>query len=104
MDPARRVLPIDELERLAAQGRWLAVSTVARSKAGHTGGPLSAMDLLIALFFEELRLRPDEPDWPDRDRFILSKGHSAIGLYTVMALRGFFSVDELATFDKGDSR
>ena len=104
MGAERTTLPIGELERLAARGRWLALSTVARSKAGHTGGPLSAMDLLIALFFEELRIRPDEPDWPERDRFILSKGHSAIGLYTVMALRGFFPVEELATFDKGDSR
>ena len=62
------------------------------------------MDLLIALFFRVLRIRPDEPDWPDRDRFILSKGHSAIGLYVAMALRGYFPVEELATFDTGDSR
>ena len=104
MDAERTPLTVDELERLATRGRWLVVSTVARSKAGHTGGPLSAMDLLIALFFDELRIRPEEPDWPDRDRFIMSKGHSAIGLYTVMAMRGFFPVEELATFDKGDSR
>jgi transketolase len=104
MDPERTPLTVAELEALAARGRWLAVSTVAASKAGHTGGPLSAMDLLITLFFDELRIRPEDPGWPDRDRFILSKGHSAIGLYTVMAMRGFFPVEELATFDKGDSR
>jgi transketolase len=104
MDAERTPLTGDQLAQIAARGRWLAVSTVAASKAGHTGGPLSAMDLLVALFFDELRIRPEEPDWPDRDRFILSKGHSAIGLYTVMALRGFFPVEELATFDKGDSR
>jgi len=95
---------IEELRRLAQRGRWLAVKTVADSKAGHVGGPLSAMDLLVALYFHTLRIRPLEPDWPERDRFILSKGHSAIGLYAVLALRGFFEVDELASFDKGNSR
>ncbi|HSS36193.1 MAG TPA: transketolase, partial [Patescibacteria group bacterium] len=93
-----------DLEALARRGRLLVVESVAHSGAGHTGGPLSAMDLLIALFFGVLRIRPDEPGWPDRDRFILSKGHSAIALYTAMALRGYFPVDELATFDSGDSR
>lgn len=95
---------LDELERLAALGRWLVLKTVADSQAGHVGGPLSAMDLLIALYFRALRIRPTEPDWSERDRFILSKGHSAIGLYTVMALRGYFPTQELASFDKADSR
>jgi transketolase len=95
---------IEELQTLARRSRWLAVKTVADSKAGHVGGPLSAMDLLVALYFHTLRIRPLEPDWPERDRFILSKGHSAIGLYAVLALRGFFDVDELASFDKSDSR
>ena len=62
------------------------------------------MDLLISLYFKELKIRPDDPHWPDRDRFILSKGHAAIGLYSVLALRGFLPLEELATFDKGDSR
>jgi len=97
-------LPANELQRIANRGRWHVVSTVTASKAGHVGGPLSAMDLLVALFFNELNIRPDQPDWPERDRFILSKGHSAIGLYSVMAMRGFFPEAELATFDKGDSR
>jgi transketolase len=93
-----------ELERLAQRGRWLVISTVARSGAGHVGGPLSAMDLLIALYFRVMKIRPEEPHWPARDRFILSKGHSAIGLYTVLALRGFLPVEELRTFDKEQSR
>jgi len=92
------------LTTLARHGRWLVVSTVAGSGGGHVGGPLSAMDLLVALFFRVLRIRPDDPGWADRDRFILSKGHSSVGLYAVMALRGYFPVGELATFDKGDSR
>ena len=93
-----------DLEALARRGRLLVLESVANAGAGHIGGPLSAMDVLVALFFGVLRIRPEEPDWPDRDRFILSKGHSAIGLYAVMALRGYFPIEELATFDHGDSR
>lgn len=96
--------PSAELADLARLGRWLVVSTVAGSGAGHIGGPLSAMDLLVALYFRVLDIRPDEPEWPERDRFILSKGHCAVALYATMALRGYFPVAELATFDKGDSR
>ena len=93
-----------DLPALARRARWEVIKTVTHNKAGHIGGPLSMMDLLVSLYFKELRVRPDEPDWPDRDRFVLSKGHAAIGLYAVLALRGFLSTDELATFDKGDSR
>ena len=94
----------EELARLAQRGRWLALSTVSRKKVGHIGGPLSAMDMLVTLYFDTLHRDPAHPDDPDRDRFILSKGHNAIALYTVMALRGYLPVDELDTFDQGDSR
>src|SRR5712672_4332121 len=94
----------DELEALARRGRWLAISTVAGSGAGHVGGPFSAMDIMVALYFRVMKIRPEEPKWPERDRFILSKGHSSIGLYVVMALRGFLPIEELKTFDKGNSR
>jgi transketolase len=93
-----------ELETLAQRGRWLAISTVAGSGAGHVGGPFSAMDMLIALYFRIMNIRPEEPRWSERDRFILSKGHSSIGQYAVMALRGFLPLEELKTFDKGGSR
>jgi len=93
-----------ELEALARRGRWLAISTVAASGAGHVGGPFSAMDLLVALYFRVMKVRPEETRWPERDRFILSKGHSSIGQYVVMALRGYLPVEELKTFDKGGSR
>lgn len=94
----------EELREIAARVRWHIVSTVAASKAGHIGGPLSATDILVSLYFNEMRIDPENPDDPDRDRFILSKGHSAIGLYSVLAERGYFPVEELATFDHGDSR
>ncbi|WP_426565017.1 transketolase [Angustibacter sp. McL0619] len=93
-----------DLPRLAQQARWEVIKTVTNAKAGHIGGPLSMMDLLISLYFQELNIRPQEPDWPERDRFILSKGHASIGLYAVLALRGFLPLEELATFDKGNSR
>jgi len=97
-------LDYHELETLAQRGRWLAISTVAGSGAGHVGGPFSAMDILIALYFRVMNIRPEEPRWAERDRFILSKGHSSIGQYAVMALREFLPLEELKTFDKGGSR
>jgi transketolase len=93
-----------DLGSLAQQARWQVIKTVTSSKAGHIGGPLSMMDLLVCLYFGELNIRPENAHWADRDRFILSKGHAAIGLYSVLALRGFFPIEELATFDHGDSR
>ncbi len=95
---------VTRLEEVARQIRLAVVRTVNHARAGHLGGPLSAADLLAALYFHVLRIRPDEPAWPDRDRFILSKGHSSVGLYAALALRGYFPVEELATFDAANSR
>jgi len=95
---------IARLDEVARQIRLAIVRTVNHARAGHLGGPLSAADMLAALYFHVLRIRPDEPTWPDRDRFILSKGHSSVGLYAALALRGYFPVEELATFDAANSR
>jgi transketolase len=95
---------LDELREIARRIRVEVVRTVYHAKAGHLGGPLSAADMLAALYFHELSVRPDDPAWPDRDRFILSKGHSSVALYAAMALRGYFPVDELLTFDGAHSR
>ncbi len=95
---------LDRLREIARRIRVEIVRSVYVAKAGHLGGPLSAADMLAALYFRILRIRPDEPAWPDRDRFVLSKGHSSIGLYAAMALRGYFPVEELATFDAANSR
>lgn len=93
-----------ELSNLSIDARRLILETVHLAGAGHVGGPLSATDILINLYFSRMRLDPNNPSDPDRDRFILSKGHSSIALYTVLALRGFLPVEELATFDAIDSR
>ena len=67
------------------------------AKAGHPGGSLSAADLFTYLYFKELRIDPKNPTWEDRDRFVLSKGHTAPGMYAAMAHRGFFPVEDLLT-------
>ena len=95
---------LEELRDLARQARAHIVRSIATAHGGHLGGPLSAIDMLIALYFRILNVRPEEPDWPDRDRFVLSKGHSSIALYTALAMRGYFPTEELATFDAIDSR
>ncbi len=97
-------LSVEELRAKAKEIRRLIVTSVHHAGAGHLGGPLSAADMLAALYFRFLRVDPARPDWPDRDRFILSKGHSAIGLYAALALRGYFPVEELQTFDAINSR
>ena len=95
---------IERLQEVARRIRVEIVRSVYHARAGHLGGPLSAADILAALYFHVMRIRPDEPDWPDRDRFILSKGHSSIALYATMALRGYLPVEELLTFDAAHSR
>jgi transketolase len=95
---------LDDLVSLSAECRRLIVESIHRAGAGHLGGPLSATDLLVNLYFDVLNLDPARPHWEQRDRFILSKGHSSIALYVVLALRGFLPVEELKTFDQIDSR
>ncbi len=95
---------VEDLHRLSTRTRRLILETVHHAGAGHIGGPLSVTDILVNLYFNQLRIDPANPDDPDRDRCILSKGHSSIAIYTVLALRGYLPVDELATFDAIDSR
>ena len=71
---------------------------VHHAKVGHPGGDLSGADILVALYLSVLRLRPDQPDWPDRDRFILSKGHCSASFYATLAEAGFFPKDWLDTY------
>lgn len=95
---------LDDLRRTSAEARKLIVETIHHAGAGHLGGPLSATDLLTALYFDQMAIDPEKPDWAERDRFILSKGHSSIALYVQLALRGYFPVEELKTFDAAHSR
>jgi transketolase len=97
-------LNYEEIEAQAREARKLVVKTVNYAGAGHIGGPMSAIDVLTTLYFRQMNIDPASPDKTDRDRFVLSKGHSAIGLYCVLALRGYFPVEELKTFDQLNSR
>jgi transketolase len=96
--------PAVDAQNLARQIRAEAVKMVAAAKASHIGGALSMADLLAVLYGEILRVKPEQPDWPERDRFILSKGHSCTGVYAALALRGFFPRAELLTYGQDGSR
>lgn len=78
------------LEKLAAEARGIMVESLIAAGCGHPGGAFSSIDVMTALYFDVLKVDPSEPDWRERDYFILSKGHSSVGLYAVLALRGFF--------------
>ncbi|MBQ9444271.1 MAG: transketolase [Lachnospiraceae bacterium] len=93
-----------ELQLTAVKVRKGIVTAVHAAKAGHPGGSLSAADIFTYLYFKEMNIDPKDPQKPDRDRFVLSKGHTAPGLYSVMANRGYFPVDELTTLRKLGSR
>ena len=86
-----------ELQKTANEIRKGIVTAVHSAKSGHPGGSLSAADIYTYLYFEELNIDPEDPKKADRDRFVLSKGHTAPGLYSTLAHRGFFPVEDLTT-------
>lgn len=102
-------MPIDpalkrDLQAKAVQVRKLILEAVHKAGAGHVGGPMSMVEIAVAMYFKILRIDPKNPRWPDRDRYVLSKGHSCIALYATLALRGFFPVEEVFTYDAMNSR
>ncbi|MBI4571383.1 MAG: transketolase [Chloroflexi bacterium] len=97
----------DTLQDLTAKARRirrLIITMLTEAGSGHAGGSLSAVEILCALYFGILRHDPKRPDWPDRDRFVLSKGHATPVLYSVLAEAGYFPAEELLTFRKLNSR
>ncbi len=93
-----------ELREMAKKLRRHVITMIAHAGSGHPGGSLSAADIITALYFRVLRHDPKDPQWPERDRFILSKGHAAPILYAALAETGYFPVAELETLRKMDSR
>ena len=93
-----------ELKRIANDVRFGIIEGVYSAGCGHPGGSLSIADMLTYLYFEEMNIDPKNPKKQDRDRFVLSKGHTAPALYSVLANRGFFDVEELKTLRQIDSR
>jgi len=95
---------IQQLKDIARELRRDIVQSIYEAGSGHPGGSLSELEILIALYFCTMRHDPANPQWPDRDRLILSKGHASPGLYAVLARAGYLPVEELATFRKANSR
>jgi len=91
-------LSVEDLRKKANSIRKHIIHMIAAAGTGHPGGSLSAADLVTALYFRVLRINPNDPKWPERDRFILSKGHASALWYAALALRGFFPEEELKTF------
>jgi transketolase len=95
---------IHDLSAKAQAFRIQVLKMVYQAQTGHLGGAFSVAEILTALYFHHMRIDPAQPLWPERDRLLFSKGHACAMLYTVMAHRGFFPVEELATFRRIDSR
>lgn len=92
-----------ELEKLSVEVRKRLVQLIFDAKGGHTGGSLSSVDILVALYFDVMRIDASNPDWEDRDRFILSKGHSVEGYFCVLEKAGFITEETLSTYGKTGS-
>jgi len=84
-----------EMQKIACKVRIWTIEGVFNAKSGHPGGSLSAADIITYLYFRKMNINPEEPKNPDRDRFVLSKGHCCPALYAALALRGYFSTDEI---------
>ena len=95
---------LKELTTKAQQFRIQVLKMVYKAQTGHLGGAFSSAEILTALYFQHMRVDPTKPDWPERDRLLFSKGRACAMLYTVLAHKGFFPVDELMTFRQFDSR
>ena len=95
---------VKRLQKAAVEVRKNIVRMVRAGKQGHGGGALSAADILTTLYFEVMRVRPEEPKWPGRDRFVLSAGHKCLALYATLAERGFFDKSVLDTYGAMKSR
>ena len=94
---------IKYLQKLSMKARCAMVDTLIKAGCGHPGGAFSSIDMMIALYFKILRIDPNNPGWEKRDRFVLSKGHSSVGLFSVLYLKGFIDYNTLLTFRQDES-
>ena len=94
---------VEELKKIAKDLRKKIVTMIYEAKSGHPGGSLSVTDFVTACYFQEMNVDPKNPKWADRDRFVLSKGHSCPALYAALATRGFFAEEILHTLRKEGS-
>ena len=99
-----KITEIKELEEKSKQIKKGIIEAVYSNKSGHPGGSLSISDIMTVLYFNEMNIKPENPNWEDRDRLVLSKGHCSPALYSCLANRGYFDVEELKTFRNINSR
>ena len=93
-----------QLTELSKEARQLLTRMIGQIGVGHVGGSLSLIEALVYLYYEEMRVRPEEPGWPDRDRIVLSKGHAGPALYTLLAMKGYFDKETLLTLNQPGTR
>ena len=93
-----------QLTELSKEARQLLTKMIGQIGVGHVGGSLSLIEALVYLYYEEMRVRPEEPGWPDRDRIVLSKGHAGPALYTLLAMKGYFDKEILLTLNQPGTR
>lgn len=103
-DNATRAARVESLREKAQELRYQILTMIHHVQSGHPGGSLSAADIVTALYFDIMRIDPSRPRWPERDRFVLSKGHACPVLYGALALRGYFPVEELKTLRQFETR
>ena len=99
-----RIESREQLDRLAKEFRYIITDIMCRAGGGHIGGSLSLVEIIISLYFRIMNLKPDNPRWEDRDRFILSKGHAGPTLYTALAYKGYLKKDVLLTLNANGTR
>ncbi len=94
---------INQLKVKAQELRLIGLKMIENSRSGHIGGAFSLSEIMAILYFNKMNIRPEEPNWPDRDRLVLSKGHATVAAYTALAHRGYFPIADLQGFRKIDS-
>ena len=94
----------EQLDSLAAEFRYVVTDAICRSGVGHIGGVMSLVEIVITLYYRILKVKPEDPNWPERDRLVLSKGHAGPIVYTALAFKGFFPKDWLTTINRNGTR
>jgi len=94
----------EQLDKLAREFRYVVTDAICRSGSGHIGGVMSLVEIVITLYYRVMRIRPEDPAWPERDRLVLSKGHAGPIVYTALAYKGFFPKAWLATVNQNGTR
>ena len=94
----------EQLDALAREFRYVVTDAICRSGSGHIGGVMSLVEIVITLYYRVMRVRPEDPSWPERDRLVLSKGHAGPIVYTALAYKGFFPKAWLATVNQNGTR